>query len=509
MTTAPPLAPPTHPAPAAVAPPVASRMDRWRLPLLLLIALPLLCAELGQHYRWSSREIRHAEIIREMAASGEYVVPHLLGRLYPDKPPVMHVPAALLTRWHGEPSMAIARLPSAVSALVVLTATYLLGCRWLGPAAAWLGSLMLLSFPGFVNFGRQARPDMLLTAAILLACLGLAYGLQPGRRWALGAFLAAGVAMGVAIVTKGPYGLLVPAFFLALAPLGDRAQWRWPRWCELVTLGMGAVAVAGGWAWLAYRADGGAYLAAVIFQRDLVTGSAAHAKPFYYYLGPVLATTAPAGLLLPWVVIMVKRRGYSPAAAVALAVVALLSCVPGKRNHYLLPFWPFYALALAECVYYFTVTRPAWRRRCLYVIGLCLAGSLVYVTVGQQTGRQTGDPEWRFARQLAEVIPPEAPVVCHVIMAEPYAWTARRTVGLRETGSIAETRYWLNQARPGAYLVIARDQFDLLRQQRGVGRAQERLSFREPDGAEWLLCWYTAPGLESDTPSPRKGGPQP
>ena len=66
----------------------------------------------------ASREVRHAEIIREMVESGDYLIPRLLGEVYHDKPPVMHVIAAGLTRMAGKPSMMIARMPSAVAGIL-------------------------------------------------------------------------------------------------------------------------------------------------------------------------------------------------------------------------------------------------------------------------------------------------------------------------------------------------------------------------------------------------------
>src|SRR3990172_9540927 len=72
--------------------------------LLILVAVSALVIfpALGQNRHWASHEIRHAEIICEMAESGDYLVPKLLGKPYNDKPPVMHAAAAVLTRIVGE-----------------------------------------------------------------------------------------------------------------------------------------------------------------------------------------------------------------------------------------------------------------------------------------------------------------------------------------------------------------------------------------------------------------------
>ena len=79
-----------------------SRRQLTDLLWLTLLSALVLFPALGQNRDWSSREIRHAEIIREMAESGDFFVPTLMGESYRDKPPVMHAAAALLVRMIGD-----------------------------------------------------------------------------------------------------------------------------------------------------------------------------------------------------------------------------------------------------------------------------------------------------------------------------------------------------------------------------------------------------------------------
>ena len=119
--------------------------------LLILVAVSALVIfpALGQNRHWASREVRHAEIVREMAESGDYLVPKLLGKTYYDKPPVMHAAAAVLTRIVGEPSMTMVRMPSAIAAILgstsnlwswAFTARPMYGTCW-GICAAWYAGL--------------------------------------------------------------------------------------------------------------------------------------------------------------------------------------------------------------------------------------------------------------------------------------------------------------------------------------------------------------------------------
>src|SRR3990172_12617766 len=191
------------------------------LDLLILAAVSafVIFPALGQNRHWASREIRHAEIIREMAESGDYLVPKLLGKTYHDKPPVMHVAAAVLTRIVGEPSMAIVRMPSAVAGVLGVLATYGVGLLLLDRGTALVGAFALLGMPGYSLMARQARPDMILCFFIIVLCLFLCLGMRKYRcipRMLY--FTLAGLLAGLGVITKGPFGVLFPVFFAILIP---------------------------------------------------------------------------------------------------------------------------------------------------------------------------------------------------------------------------------------------------------------------------------------------------
>jgi 4-amino-4-deoxy-L-arabinose transferase-like glycosyltransferase len=135
--------------------------------LLMLSAVAALVGfpALGQTQYLANRELRHAEISREMTEDHDFLVPHLLGKVYPDKPPVMHAAAAVLMQWWGSPSVFLARLPSALAAIGVVLMAYGLGQVLSDRRLGLVGALALLAIPGFVIMARQARPDMVLCFA--------------------------------------------------------------------------------------------------------------------------------------------------------------------------------------------------------------------------------------------------------------------------------------------------------------------------------------------------------
>src|SRR3990167_609419 len=151
--------------------------------LLLLTALfaMVIFPALGQNREWANHEIRHAEIIREMVENGDYLIPRLMGRVYYDKPPVMHAIAAVLTRMVGKPSMMIARIPSAAAGILGVLAVYGIGLLLLDRRSALIAAIALLGMPGYSIVARHARPDMILCASVLCSCLCIGLGMRGGR----------------------------------------------------------------------------------------------------------------------------------------------------------------------------------------------------------------------------------------------------------------------------------------------------------------------------------------
>ena len=154
------------------------RTRLFDLLVLTVLSAMVIFPALGQNRQWASREIRHAEIIREMVKTGDYLIPRLMGEVYHDKPPVMHAIAAIFTRMAGKPSMTIARMPSAVAGVLGVLAVYGIGLLLFDRKSALIGAIALLGMPGYSVVARHARPDMILCASILCSCLCTGLGMR-------------------------------------------------------------------------------------------------------------------------------------------------------------------------------------------------------------------------------------------------------------------------------------------------------------------------------------------
>src|SRR5438105_1645346 len=121
---------------------------RW-LALALLVLLPavLLYPRMSFHLL-EPDEGRYAEIPREMLARGDWIVPHLDGQPYLDKPPLLYWLVMVSYSLFGV-SEAAARLVPALAVHGTILAAYFIGRRTVGDRAARSGALFLAVAPGF------------------------------------------------------------------------------------------------------------------------------------------------------------------------------------------------------------------------------------------------------------------------------------------------------------------------------------------------------------------------
>jgi 4-amino-4-deoxy-L-arabinose transferase-like glycosyltransferase len=404
------------PAPHVTRP--ADRRGRDRA-LLAAAALASFLPFLGQTHDVAAREMRHAEIARETAAHGNFAVPTLLGEPYVDKPPVLSAAVATLYALGGGPSLALARLPSVLAAVAGILLLHGLALWLAGAETAALAGWALLGTVGWQHMARVARPDMIMAAAILAASLAAVRGLAAtGRRRRL-LLVLAGAAAGLAVLAKGPFGVGVPGLVALAALLMHRDRLRWPGAVDVACAAAGMAVVLACWAVPAWRHDGGAYVHGVLAQRDLTWQGDEEARSVWLYLVALPLGALPWTPFAPLVVRDVRRRGWTLAAVVAVALFAVLVVAPKKRPHYLLPMYPFVALAAAEAA---VRAGPRARRTAHALAGAVAVAAPLWIGIGPGTGHGNVRP----ATALLERATPRAPIVCLSGLGEELAFLGRR-----------------------------------------------------------------------------------
>lgn len=211
--------------------------------LLILLALPLFFLALGGHGLSDPDEPYYAVPALEMLRGGTWLVTTLRGQPWFDKPILFYWVVLLAYRLIGVSETA-ARLGSACAALAGLFAVRALGRRiGLDARASFAAAMILATSLEYAFLARAAVTDMTLTLTVTLAMLAAAAHLASGSG---GSAFLFGAAVGLAALTKGPVGLILPAVALGgYALLARRSEVLRPR--GLLAGIAGAVLTAGPW----------------------------------------------------------------------------------------------------------------------------------------------------------------------------------------------------------------------------------------------------------------------
>jgi 4-amino-4-deoxy-L-arabinose transferase-like glycosyltransferase len=299
-------------------------VDQRRPVLLAVLALLGLCAvslfnHLGSLGLMDKTEGLFVEVPRQMLESGDWVTPRWNGDTFFDYPVWGYWMVGLSFRLFGITEWA-ARLPAALAATSTVLAAFALVLQ-LAPSteepqqrlgrATLAGSVLALS-PAWVGWGRSAVTDMFLSSAIALALFSfvLAYLSveRPGlRRWG-----HAGMALfaGIAVLAKGPVGLLLPGLVIGVFLLLKGELWSELRRTPLLPMSALFLGVTVPWYALATQANGMEFLARFLGFSNLERFTSvlySHPGPPWFYLPWVLILLLPWSLFLP---IAVARLGF-------------------------------------------------------------------------------------------------------------------------------------------------------------------------------------------------------
>ncbi|MET0152719.1 MAG: glycosyltransferase family 39 protein, partial [Candidatus Binatia bacterium] len=279
-------------------------------------------------------------------------------------PPLFHWMAAgaawARAKWFGAPVFSgedlalrfdewALRAPSALAASLLIVSTAVAGAPLIGGRAALFAAAVLLTTFQFSYQARFGRVDMLLTALVTLATLLAGRAMLERRP---GWLYLAGAVGGLAMLAKGPLGIVLPglacAAFVALAPrlLGiPQAPLRELPWRR--ALGV-ALAVALPWYVLSNALSHGAVVRSHLFAEnfDQFVGVGGRMRESFY-LEPWLLDSFPWNLLALFALGAVWRRREPAAVFCAIwwiVVIAFYQIAAYKRRAYLLPALPAEAM---------------------------------------------------------------------------------------------------------------------------------------------------------------------
>jgi len=294
----------------------------------------------------------HAAIAQEMVERGDWAVPRFLGEPFLDKPILFFWTEALSLRALGMTETAV-RLPGLAFGFLGTATTALLAWQLFGPAVGWLSGVLYATMLLPLALNQAAVHDVALIPWTNLAMLGL-WRLRGARRPGdtLLAGLAAGLPLGLAVLTKGLVGVALVGLPFAVALALERRLTPGRAAAGVAALGL-AAAIALPW-YLAMERSQPGYLHYFFVERHLLgfaTATQIHGdRPWWYYL-PILA-----GGGLPWLLYLplsFRSRTTDERAALVLMWVwvivglLLLGLAHSKLVTYLLPLLPAAAVLAA------------------------------------------------------------------------------------------------------------------------------------------------------------------
>jgi 4-amino-4-deoxy-L-arabinose transferase len=338
-------------------------INRRHALLLLSFFLIAYILPLGARDLLVPDETRYGEIPREMIASGDWVVPHLNGLRYFEKPPLgywVHAGSLLV---FGENNFAV-RLPSALAAgLSALLLFALVGrlSRDKDSENGWPDvstALIYLSCFGVFGIGNIAVLDSLFTCFLTatITAFFLASEARPGSAEEKRFLLLAGLSCGAAFLTKGFLAVAVPVLTLAPYLVWQRRYIDLFRmsWLPILT----AVLVAMPWGILIHlrEPDFWRYFIRVEHIQRFMADSAQHKASFWYFF------LAAPGMAMPWTFAVPaavpgirdrlneqgpRGRLMKLAACWLLLPFLFFSVSKGKLLTYILPCFPPFAVLMA------------------------------------------------------------------------------------------------------------------------------------------------------------------
>lgn len=360
----------------------------WLGPYLIwfLIFIP----GLFSHDPWKFDELRYMEVARQTGQYGHWLVMHINGELYPEKPPFFFWCAALVHKLIGGGSWVVAgRLTVALAVLASVFQVQKLA-RWMfhSQRIGAFAAALMLTFIFLIDTATRVLLDpffMALTTATTIALLH-AGAATNRKRWLLQTVLAS-LWMAAACMTKGPVAIAI-SVILAVA-IGWR--WRGIKQVSFAAVGIATVVALGttvGWVYIVSLEVGPQFMDQMIFKQVIGRAKKAHhhGKPWWTHLA-----NTPR-MILPWVVFLAavgisaikKRRQLWAKRANALgwgigAVFLFFSMMSGKRMGYLTPLYPFVALYFAVHIRAMWQSKPSLGRSLSFTVPMFLAMILPFV----------------------------------------------------------------------------------------------------------------------------------
>jgi 4-amino-4-deoxy-L-arabinose transferase-like glycosyltransferase len=338
--------------------------QKWVQMLLLLgFCVVLYFVNLGQWDLWNPDEPRYAQVAREIVNGRDWILMHVNGKTYGDKPPLFFWLIGLSSYLCGGFTSFAVRFPSALFGTLGVLLTFFIGKSLYSSRTGFLSGLILATSVEFAYLSTRANIDATLaffTTASLLCFLhwyrlgrGEGEVKVPRRDLSVYGFY---IGMALATLTKGPVGFILP-LLVSLIYLLILKDWKGMKRMRLLS-GMALfLVIVLSWYVPAVLKGGDAYLRETLFKHtvDAYAKGWTHVRPIYYYFYNLPMDFLPWFFFLPAAIaygyareVDEKRKGFLFLLVWSGVIFLFFSLSKGKRAIYLLPLFPAVSLMVGK-----------------------------------------------------------------------------------------------------------------------------------------------------------------
>jgi 4-amino-4-deoxy-L-arabinose transferase-like glycosyltransferase len=323
----------------------------WVAVVPLIVAALLYLPGIGSRVIYIGDEARYALLARNMVETGDWLVPRIGAEVHLEKSPLFVWAIAAFSLAGRRVTEFTAVLPSALSGIAGVGATWLLARQLFGARAALLSAFVLVTAWGYFWHARMALADMMVTFFAIGAAAAFATVVTTGRSRRLPIAIA-WACLGLGLAAKGPIALMPMLAFAAFLV----AEHGWRGLGKLRPL-LGVVVfalVSLPWAIGFFVHSGQSYVQSVIvgdYIAPRIHGWDS-AVELFFAAGPIGIGFLPWTVFLPAALMAGWWRAREPGLRRAfrfllfwvITYVVVITALPHKRDRYLLATYPMLAI---------------------------------------------------------------------------------------------------------------------------------------------------------------------
>ncbi|MBN2012772.1 glycosyltransferase family 39 protein [candidate division KSB1 bacterium] len=297
---------------------------------------------------WVEDEARYADVLSNMIHGNHWLVPHLNGQFYPDKPPLYFWLTAAVCLLIGKITPAAGLFITWLSTLGCALMTYRIATRMIDRQTGRLAAIVFLATLLVIICGQIVRMDMLMTLFVMLAIDAYMMYNSTERSALIWLFY---LCTALAVFSKGPLGMAFPLLTVIVTTIVAK-QWGRLRRVLLHPGWLVIAGIVGGWLALSWYYGYADYVRDILFKQ--VAGRAvkafSHREPIYFYLMLLPLVLLPWTPFFPRAIKHYRDETYDPERVLMwwfLSGLGILSVISGKLFIYLLPVLPPLAIIIA------------------------------------------------------------------------------------------------------------------------------------------------------------------